>query len=75
MRRPTATSTALADPASDHVPVFHGPRIIAVGACAQALGMALMAAYGFMLTPLIEEFGASKAQRAALPERAARSPD
>jgi MFS transporter, OFA family, oxalate/formate antiporter len=38
---------------------FDGWRIVALGAVAQALAMPLLAAYGIVVTPLIQEFGAS----------------
>jgi len=41
--------------------VFHGRRIIAVGIAAQTLGIGLIGAYQFFVTPLIDEFGLDKA--------------
>jgi MFS family permease len=41
---------------------FHGWRIVAVAAVAQALGFGLLSAYGFLVTPLAEEFGATTTQ-------------
>jgi MFS family permease len=61
--------TQLAAPVSiDHEPVpidpprFDGWRIVFACAAAQALGAGLIAIYGFVLTPIIDEFGASDAQ-------------
>jgi MFS family permease len=41
------------------VPHFDGWRIVALGAVAQGLAMPLLAAYGIVATPLIQEFGAN----------------
>jgi MFS family permease len=41
---------------------FHGWRIVAVAAIAQAFGFGLLSAYGFLITPLAEEFGATTTQ-------------
>ena len=41
---------------------FFGWRIVALGVIANALGTGLIGVYGFMVTPLIEEFGATPAQ-------------
>lgn len=41
---------------------FDGWRVVAAAALLQALGIGLLPAYGFVATPLIEEFGASTVQ-------------
>jgi MFS family permease len=41
---------------------FDGWRIVALAGIAQALGYGLLGAYGFLATPLIEEFGATPSQ-------------
>ncbi|MEW6272701.1 MAG: MFS transporter [Thermodesulfobacteriota bacterium] len=41
---------------------FDGWRIVAIAGMCQALGFGLLSGYGFLVTPLAEEFGASTAQ-------------
>jgi MFS family permease len=41
---------------------FHGWRIVGVAATSQALGFGLLSAYGFLITPLAEEFGVTTTQ-------------
>jgi len=43
-------------------PPFRGWRIVGLGLIANAIGAGVLGAYAFMVTPLIEEFGATPAQ-------------
>lgn len=47
---------------SGHSAPFSGRRIVLLGVIGNALGTGLIGVYGFMVSPLIEEFGATPAQ-------------
>ncbi|MCH2173939.1 MFS transporter [Myxococcota bacterium] len=54
-----------ADPNRGHDPqatTFHGWRVVLLGLLANAFGTGLIGAYSFMVSPLIEEFGATPGQ-------------
>jgi MFS family permease len=61
VRDPRRDSDSAADGAATATP-FRGRQIIALGIVVNALGTGLIGVYGFVVTPLIEEFGATPGQ-------------